>query len=70
MRLEISLLWEQRLCPDISFVDKEKNWVYGSHSIWLNSNKIKNDLSLRGNRPWVMEPIQRGIPNLPEALSE
>lgn len=69
--LEVSFLWNAPVCRNGSeVIDKQKNWVFGSHSLWLNPLKIKTDYSVRKNRPWVLELVQRGAPNLPMALRE
>ncbi|MDI2090509.1 ComEC/Rec2 family competence protein [Commensalibacter oyaizuii] len=68
--LEVSFLWGKSSCADIITIDKQSNWTSGAHSIWLNPLLIQNDLENRGKRPWVMEPIQRGMPNMPVAQTE
>lgn len=68
--LEFSFLWNGSLCKNIPVINKKSNWIAGSHSIWLKSFKINTDLQNRGKRPWVMEPIQRGIPKMPMAQTE
>lgn len=68
--LEVSVLWNQPVCPLIPLIDKRSSWTQGAQNVWLDPLKIRTDLSVRGNRPWVIEPANRGVPNLPIAPSE
>lgn len=68
--LEFSFSWNGSLCKTIPSINKKSNWIDGAHTIWLNPLTISTDRQNRGIRPWVMEPIQRGIPKLPMAQTE
>ncbi|MDI2112254.1 ComEC/Rec2 family competence protein [Commensalibacter nepenthis] len=68
--IELSFLWNQSFCKNIPVVNKKENWINGSHSIWLHPLTINTDIQNRGQRPWVMESIQRGIPKMPMAQQE
>lgn len=68
--LEFSFLWNGSLCQHILAINKKSNWINGAHSVWLSPLEVRTDLQNRGKRPWVMQPIQRGIPKLPMAQIE
>ncbi|CAI3935271.1 ComEC/Rec2 family competence protein [Commensalibacter papalotli (ex Botero et al. 2024)] len=68
--LEFSFLWNGSVCQYGFAINKKSNWINGAHSIWLTPFKVRTDLQNRGKRPWVMQPIQRGIPKLPMAQTE
>lgn len=68
--LEFSFLWNGAICRNIPVINKKSNWINGAHSVWLYPLTIGTDLEDRGQRPWVMEPIQRGIPKMPMAQEE
>lgn len=67
---ELSFLWEFSECKTKHFINKKSNWTKGAHTLWLNPYSSTDDLHKRGQRPWVMEPIDRGSPNMPMARSE
>ncbi|CAI3928787.1 DNA uptake channel protein ComEC [Commensalibacter communis] len=68
--IELSFLWNESFCKNIPVINKKENWINGAHSIWLDPLIINTDIYNRGRRPWVMEPIQRGVPKMPMAQQE
>ncbi|QNT79496.1 ComEC/Rec2 family competence protein [Entomobacter blattae] len=62
--------------PCSAFVGQEINTISirksGALNIWFKSASLRliSDQQVRGMRPWVREPGQRGLPNLPLAASE
>lgn len=70
IKLELSFLWSQKTCKGIPVINKQLNAIEGAHLIYWEKMKITSDLEYRGQRLWVMEPIEKGRPNLPLAPSE
>jgi competence protein ComEC len=64
-------------CPrDVLKIDRFSVWREGAYAVWLGTDGVRavSDLSLRGDRPWVLGPPVRNAapkgPALPQAQAE